>query len=79
MPAILRSRTSWLLKAMPGTSFFKVDGDQLKITLVYTVIHAIFLNTYPHSQRVLWAFRTRKSSSGNWLMVFLQIDRVFAV
>ena len=34
---------------MPGTSFFykkKVDGDQLKITLVYTVIHAIFLNTY---------------------------------
>ena len=48
MPAILRSRTSWQLKAMPGTSFFfkTVDGDQLKITLVYTVIHAIFLNTY---------------------------------
>ena len=47
MLAILRSRTSWQLKAMPGTSFFfKVDGVQLKITLVYTVIHAIFLNTY---------------------------------
>ena len=47
MPAILRSRTSWQLKAMPGTSFFfKVDGDQLKIILVYKVIRAIFLNTY---------------------------------
>ena len=49
VPAILRYRTAWQLKAMPGTSFFfffKVDGDQLKITLVDTVIHAIFLNTY---------------------------------
>ena len=44
MPAILRSRTSWLCPAR--VFFLKVDGDQLKITLVYTVIHAIFLNTY---------------------------------
>ena len=30
----------------PVSTRLSVDGDQLKITLVYTVIHAIFLNTY---------------------------------
>ena len=30
----------------PVSTRRSVDGDQLKITLVYTVIHAIFLNTY---------------------------------
>ena len=30
----------------PVATWRSVDGDQLKITLVYTVIHAIFLNTY---------------------------------
>ena len=30
----------------PVSTRRSVDGDQLKVTLVYTVIHAIFLNTY---------------------------------
>ena len=54
----------------------KLDGDHLKNN---PGLHDISKHVYRHSQRVLWAFRIRKSSSGNWLMVFLKIDRVFAV